>query len=152
MDQIELNVKLLNSLAKLPVYGSEFSAGMDVSACINDDNNQIIIQSGQTKLIKTGLSISWTGNDALNYYLRVAPRSGLAYKNGIFVNAGVIDYDYRGEIGVVLYNSSSNDFVINNGDRIAQLILEKINRVKIIQVDNLDETTRGSGGFGSTGI
>jgi dUTP pyrophosphatase len=149
--QIELQVKLLNPEAKLPIYGSEFSAGMDITACITN-NNKIIVHSGQTKLIKTGLSVSWTGNDAENYYLRVAPRSGLAYKNGIFVNAGVIDWDYRGEIGVVLYNSSLNEFEINNGDRIAQLILEKINRVKIIQVDNLDETIRGSNGFGSTGL
>lgn len=146
-NQIELKVKLLNSNAKLPVYSSTEAAGMDI--CSNVD---ICIPPKTTQLVKTGISVSWSGLDSDNYYLRIAPRSGLAYKSGIFVNAGVIDKDYRGEIGVVLYNSSDKEFKVNINDRIAQMILEKINRVNIVQTDELDFTDRGTGGFGSTGI
>lgn len=144
---IELKVKLLNTDAKLPVYSSTWAAGMDVHASTNQ-----IIPPKTTGLVKTGIAVSWTGPDATDYYLRVAPRSGLALKSGIFVNAGVIDWDYRGEIGVVLYNSSDVEFVVKPGDRVAQMILEKINRVSVVQTETLDLTDRGSGGFGSTGI
>lgn len=147
MNQIELKVKLLDTSAKLPCYSSAWAAGMDVHATYS-----IVVPAGKTQLVKTGIAVSWSGPDASNYYLRVAPRSGLALKSGIFVNAGVIDWDYRGEIGVVLYNSSNIDFQINSGDRIAQMILEKINRVNVVQVNELDNTTRGTGGFGSTGL
>ena len=146
MSQIQLKVKLLNSNAKIPSYGTEYSAGMDVCAC-----EELVIPPLSTKLIKTGLSISWSGPDASNYYLRIAPRSGLAYKSGIFVNAGVIDWDYRGEVGVLLYNSKVEHFKVSPGDRIAQMILEKINRPEIFECSELDDTSRGSGGFGSTG-
>ncbi len=147
MNQIQIKFKLNNTDAKLPTYGSAGAAGMDVCACEKTD-----VPAGTTKLIRTGLSVSWSGVDAENYYLRIAPRSGLAYKSGLFVNGGVIDYDYRGEIGVLIYNSSTTDYTVKPGDRIAQMILEKINRPKIIQVDELYSTDRGSGGFGSTGI
>ena len=147
MEQIELKVKLLNTNGKLPCYSSDYAAGMDVYAA-----NSVVVPAGSTQLVKTAIAVSWSGPDAPNYYLRVAPRSGLALKSGIFVNAGVIDWDYRGEIGVVLYNSSKQDFQVNPGDRVAQMILEKINRVKVVQADELDDTTRGTGGFGSTGI
>ena len=85
-------------------------------------------------------------------YGRVAPRSGLTVKNGIHVGAGVIDADYRGPVGVVLFNLGQEDFVIQVGDRIAQLILEKVCIATVEEVDELDSTVRGSGGFGSTGI
>ena len=147
MSQIQLKVKLLNTNAKIPSYGTDYSAGMDICAC-----DELVIPPLTTKLIKTGFAVSWTGPDAPNYYLRIAPRSGLAYKSGIFVNAGVIDWDYRGEVGVLLYNSKNDDFIINPGDRIAQMILEKINRPDIVESDELDDTDRGSGGFGSTGV
>jgi dUTP pyrophosphatase len=147
MNPIELKVKLLNTSAKLPCYSSAWAAGMDVHAA-----NSVIIPAGSTQLVKTGIAVSWSGPDASNYYLRVAPRSGLALKSGIFVNAGVIDWDYRGEIGVVLYNSSDVDFQVNPCDRIAQMILEKINRVNVVLTDELDSTDRGDGGFGSTGV
>lgn len=144
---IKLKVKLLNTDAKLPVYSSTWAAGMDVHASTSQT-----IPPKSTGLVKTGIAVSWTGPDATDYYLRVAPRSGLALKSGIFVNAGVIDWDYRGEIGVVLYNSSDVEFDVKPGDRVAQMILEKINRVKVVQVEELDDTARGAGGFGSTGV
>jgi dUTP pyrophosphatase len=147
MNQIELKVKLLNESAKLPYYSSAWAAGMDVHAA-----DSFVVPAGSTKLVKTGIAVSWSGPDASNYYLRVAPRSGLALKSGIFVNAGVIDWDYRGEIGVVLYNSSDVEFEVKPGDRIAQMILEKINRVNVVLTEELDLTDRGTGGFGSTGV
>ncbi len=147
MQNIQIKFKFLNEDAKLPSFGSNYAAGMDV--CSSED---CIIPPLKTKVVKTGLAMSWDGVDAENYYLRIAPRSGLAVKNGIFVNAGVVDYDYRGEIGVVLYNSKNEDFKVHKGDRIAQMIMEKITRPKISHVEELDSTERGVGGFGSTGI
>ncbi len=84
--------------------------------------------------------------------LLVAPRSGLAHKHSIDVGAGVIDYDYRGNVGVILFNFSDKDFQISPGDRIAQLILERISMASVVEVADLDDTTRGAGGFGSTGV
>ena len=98
--------------------------------------------------MKTGLSISFpTG-----LYARIAPRSGLALKKFIDVGAGVVDSDYRGEVGVVLFNHGDQDFEVKMGDRIAQLILEKIDTPPVEEVQGLDDTVRGSGGFGSTGV
>jgi dUTP pyrophosphatase len=147
MNPIELKVKLLNPSAKLPCYSSSWAAGMDVYA-----TDSFVVPAGKTQLVKTGIAVSWSGPDASNYYLRVAPRSGLALKSGIFVNAGVIDWDYRGEVGVVIYNSSDVNFEVKPGDRIAQMILEKINRVNVVLTEELDSTDRGTGGFGSTGV
>lgn len=143
---MELHFKLLNTDAKLPTYGSEFAAGFDISSC--EDK---FIPPRHSMLVKTGLSVQWSGPSAEEHYLRIAPRSGLAYKYGIFVNAGVIDYDYRGEIGIVIYNSADYIFTIHKGDRIAQGIMERISRPPILQVTELNETERGTGGFGSTG-
>lgn len=143
---IQLKVKLLNEEGKVPTYGSEYSAGMDLYS--SEDK---VIPSKTTVLISTGISVSWSGEEAQQYYLRIAPRSGLAFKNGLFVNAGVVDYDYRGEVKVVIYNSKEVDFEVKKGDRIAQCILEKIIRPQILQVEELDMTERGEGGFGSTG-
>jgi dUTP pyrophosphatase len=147
MNPIELKVKLLNPSAKLPCYSSAWAAGMDVYA-----TDSFVVSPGSTRLVKTGIAVSWSGPDASNYYLRVAPRSGLALKSGIFINAGVIDWDYRGEVGVVIYNSSDVNFDVKQGDRIAQMILEKINRVSVVLTEELDSTDRGNGGFGSTGV
>ena len=140
---MELQIKLLNTDAKMPWYGSAYSAGFDICSC--EDK---MIPPHNSVLVKTGLSVKWSNEE---YYLRIAPRSGLAYKNGIFVNAGVIDFDYRGEIGIIIYNSSFEPFLINQGDRIAQGIMERITRPILTQVSELDQTERGSGGFGSTG-
>ena len=99
-------------------------------------------------LVPTDLSIAIP----LGTYARIAPRSGLAWKNSIDVGAGVVDYDYRAGIGVILFNHSDSEFTIATGDRIAQLILEKIEIADVVEVDSLDSTDRGAGGFGSTGV
>lgn len=98
--------------------------------------------------VKTDISIAFPHG----FYARVAPRSGLAWKNSIDVGAGVIDVDYRGNVGVILFNHSDDDFKIAHGDRIAQLILERIITPDVVEVDELDETERNAGGFGSTGV
>jgi deoxyuridine 5'-triphosphate nucleotidohydrolase len=119
------------------------SAGYDLSSC-----EALTIGAGKTALVKTGLQIACPAGT----YGRVAPRSGLALKHSIDVGAGVIDADYRGEVGVILFNFGSNDFEIKEGDRIAQLVLEKICLADVAEVDDLEETLRGEGGFGSTGV
>lgn len=107
-----------------------------------------VVPAGGKELVKTDLSIAIP----FGTYARVAPRSGLAWKNFIDVGAGVVDYDYRGNVGVILFNHGKEDFVIKHGDRVAQLILEKIATPDVVEVDDLDETDRGAGGFGSTGV
>jgi dUTP pyrophosphatase len=105
------------------------------------------------KLIQTGISIEWHGTDAQEYYMRIAPRSGLSVKYSIDIGAGVVDYDYRGELFVCFINNSEFEFNIKSGDRIAQMILERINRFdKICEIEEHTSTERGIGGFGSTGI
>ena len=99
-------------------------------------------------MVKTDLSIACPPGT----YARIAPRSGLAVKKGIDCGAGVVDADYRGNVGVVLFNFGTEDFVVEVGDRIAQLILEKINMAPVVEVEELTETERGAGGFGSTGV
>ena len=146
---LNFQFKKLNFNAKLPEYGSEFAAGMDLFS----SNEEIIgIHPGQRKMIPTGLSMSY---DNPNYYMRIAPRSGLTVKNSIDVGAGVIDFDYRGEIKIVLINNGNEDFIVSKNMKIAQMIptysISPIN-VKITEVEEQTETQRGSGGFGSTGI
>ena len=145
---MKLNIKKLNDNAKVPTYGSDYAAGLDLYSSVD-----LLIPSNTRKLVSTGISIAWNGDDAKNYYLRIAPRSGLSVKNNIDIGAGVVDYDYRGELFVCFINNGNSDYSINKGDRIAQAILEKINRFDIIQeVNNLEGTNRGEGGFGSTGL
>ncbi len=140
-------VYLRSAKARLPTRGSASAAGYDLYS----SENALIPKKGQG-LVATDISIVIPEG----YYGRVAPRSGLAVKHGIHTGAGVIDSDYRGEVKVVLFNFSDKDFSINAGDRIAQLILEKITTPEILQLNN-DEweaelnTERGQGGFGSTG-
>ncbi len=156
MNNIELNgvnnnlrllVRRITSTARIPSYGSKYAAGLDV--CADEDK---VIGPNETVLVKTGIAIQWRGLHENEYYMRIAPRSGLALKKGIFINAGVIDYDYTGEVGVVIYNSGVEEFAVKRGDRIAQMILEKIKRVDIEEIDTFENTERGSGGFGSTGL
>lgn len=144
---LTLNIKNLGE-GLTPSYGSEFAAGMDLYSPIDT-----IILSGKQILIPLDISISWSGPDETNYYARIAPRSGMCFKNNVSPTAGVIDYDYRGNVGVLLHNYGLNDFEIKRGDRIAQLIFEKINRVEhIFKVEEHPiQTSRGDGGFGSTG-
>lgn len=143
-----MKVQLINkSKHTLPSYETTASAGMDLRANID---TPIILKPLERALVKTGLFMALPEG----YEAQVRPRSGLAYKNGISVlNApGTIDADYRGEIGVILVNLSNDDFVINDGDRIAQLVLAKFEQASWEEVEVLSETKRGSGGFGSTGV
>ncbi len=151
-----IEVKIINKSSNiLPQYETVGSAAMDIRAFIvestsNVGSNSIHIQPGETKVIPTGLYVSIeTG-----YALLVQARSGLSAKHGIMIGNGVglIDEDYRGEIGAILYNGGKFPFVVNNGDRIAQLRLVKVPKLKWNSVTSLDDTERGSGGFGSTGV
>ena len=146
-ENITLNVLKKTDDAMIPIYGSKYAVGMDIFSNTND-----IISAGKRKLISTGISVSWSGLDEENYYLRVAPRSGLSVKNNIDIGAGVIDYDYRGIIYVCMINNGTNDFEVSKNMKIAQLILEKCNRPIIKEVSDLDNTERGHNGFGSTGV
>lgn len=140
---LQINVKKLSENATIPTQGTSFAAGYDLYAA-----EDAVIVCGTRKLIKTNISMEITPG----YYGRIAPRSGLAYKNGIDVLAGVIDSDYRGDIGVILYNTDKNiDFTVKKGDRIAQIIFEACYTATLNNVDNLDNTLRQAGGFGSTG-
>ena len=137
-----MKIQLLTPDAKTPVRGSDKAAGMDLHA-----SEDCVINPQERRLVSTGVAVALPNNT----YGRVAPRSGLAVKNGIDVLAGVVDEDYRGEVKVALINHGTEPFVVSKGDRIAQLIVESILRPVIEVVDNLEETTRGDGGFGSTG-
>lgn len=132
---------------ELPSYETKNSAGMDLRACITEN---IILKKGERKLIKTGISIALPEN----YEAQVRPRSGLALKNGITVlnTPGTIDADYRGEIGVILINLGDSDFTIERGMRIAQMVIAPVVQAELVEVKELDETSRGEGGFGSTGV
>ena len=139
-------IKKLDPLVKLPSYKSEGASGMDLMAFIKD---QINIKPKTSSLIPTGLSIAFPKE----YEIQIRPRSGLAAKNNISVlnTPGTIDSDYRGELKVIIYNHGNKDFLINNGDRIAQMILTPVIKMELEETDNLPETLRGEGGFGSTG-
>ena len=141
-------VKVINkSNNKLPEYATSMSAGFDLRANLEEP---VILKAGDRMLIGTGLFIALEPG----YEAQVRPRSGLALKKGITVlNApGTIDADYRGEIGVILYNTSKEDFVIEPGERIAQMVIAKYEQISWEQVEVLDETERGDGGYGHTGV
>ena len=145
---MNLLIKRLNEYAELPKYGSEHAAGLDLSAC-----GDYVVLPSERVVIKTGISMQLTGENETEYYGRIAPRSGLSVKKCIDIGAGVIDWDYRGEVMVCLINNGKEPFVVSHGDRIAQLIFEPYKRVSTIQVvDELTDTVRGEGGFGSTGV
>ena len=142
-----MRVKIINkSNNPIPNYETDLSAGMDLRAFTE---NSIILNPGERKLVKTGLQIELPKG----YEGQVRPRSGLAFKKGVTVlnSPGTIDADYRGEIGVILVNLSNEEFRIQNGERIAQLVIAKHERADWIEVEELSETDRGEGGFGSTG-
>jgi dUTP pyrophosphatase len=143
-----MNVQIINkSKHKTPAYETDGAAGMDLRANID---TEITLKPLERAIIKTGLFIALPQG----YEAQVRPRSGLAAKKGITVlNApGTVDADYRGEIGVILVNLSNENFTINDGERIAQLVIAKHERITWNEVAILDETERGSGGFGSTGV
>jgi dUTP pyrophosphatase len=142
-----MNINITNkSTHQLPAYETLLSAGMDLRAFISES---IVIKPLQRVLIATGLSIELT--EGLEAQIR--PRSGLAFKNGITVlnSPGTIDADYRGEIKVLLVNLSDTDFMVNDGDRIAQMVISNYVKIKWTTTESLSETKRGAGGFGHTG-
>ena len=143
-----MNVQIINkSKHQTPTYETEGSAGMDLRANIDE---AIVLKPLERAIIKTGLFIALP----VGYEAQVRPRSGLAAKKGITVlnSPGTVDADYRGEIGVILVNLSNEDFIVNDGERIAQLVIAKHERVNWQEVEILNETERGAGGFGSTGV
>ena len=143
-----MTIKIINkSQHDLPSYETIASAGMDLRANLEQS---IELKPLERAIVKTGLFIELP----IGFEAQVRPRSGLSAKNGITVlnSPGTIDADYRGEIGVILVNLSADDFIIKNGERIAQLIIAKHERADWISVQELSETSRGEGGFGSTGV
>ncbi len=146
--KIMTTIKIINKSGhELPNYETSASAGMDLRANISEP---ITLKPLERAIVKTGLFIELP----IGYEAQVRPRSGLAAKKGVTVlnSPGTIDADYRGEIGVILVNLSTEDFVVENGERIAQMIIAKHERAEWQLVDSLTETSRGEGGFGSTGV
>tara|TARA_B100000989_G_scaffold203796_1_gene154220 strand:- start:593 stop:1030 length:438 start_codon:yes stop_codon:yes gene_type:complete len=143
---VKVLVKKLNSAVKLPEYKTIGASGMDLIAFTN---KPIIVKSKTSSLIPTGLTVAFSNN----FEIQIRPRSGLAAKNNITVlnTPGTIDSDYRGEIKVIIYNHGDDDFIINNGDRIAQIILSPVIKMELEETDDLPETLRSERGFGSTG-
>ena len=139
-------IKKLDPAVKLPAYKTNGASGMDLMAFIKEP---VSVKPKTSNLISTGLSVAFSED----YEIQIRPRSGLAAKNNISVlnTPGTIDSDYRGEIKVIIYNHGSENFVINNGDRIAQMILTPVIKMELEETNNLPETIRGEGGFGSTG-
>ncbi|MFP4088026.1 MAG: dUTP diphosphatase [Desulfobacteraceae bacterium] len=149
MDTISIKVKMSDKGKDLPMpaYASEGASGMDIRACVEAP---VLLQPGETRLIPTGLTVSVPRG----YEAQMRPRSGLALHHGIgMLNApGTIDSDYRGEVGVILVNWGRKPFQIRRGDRIAQMVLSKVYRAEWREVEDLDETPRGMGGFGHSGV
>ena len=142
-----MKIKKLDSRATIPTYGTKYSAGADIYAVVD---TPIVIRPGETKMIQTGLSLEIPNG----YVGLVYTRSGLASKNGIAPanKVGVIDSDYRGELMVALYNQNNSNYIIENGLRIAQLVITPYIQVEFEEVEELNSTERGQGGFGSTGL
>ena len=143
---VKVLIKKLNSKVQLPKYKTDGSSGMDLMAFLE---NPINLKPQRSEIIPTGISIAVPEDTEV----QIRPRSGLAAKSNISVlnTPGTIDSDYRGEIKIILFNHGKEDFVINNNDRIAQMILMPIIKAEFEEVENLPKTLRGSGGFGSTG-
>ena len=143
---VKILVKKLDSRVKLPSYKTIGSSGMDLMALTD---KSITILPKKSYLVPTGMSVAIPKN----YEIQIRPRSGLAAKKNISIlnTPGTIDSDYRGEIKIILFNHGSDEFLINNGDRIAQIVLMPVHKIDFEEVDNLPDTVRGEGGFGSTG-
>ena len=143
---VKVLIRKLSPDVELPSYKTSGASGMDLMAFIK---SSIIIKPKTSCLVPTGLSIAFSED----YEVQIRPRSGLAAKNNISVlnTPGTIDSDYRGEIKVIIYNHGNNDFLINNGDRIAQMILAPVTKMELEETSDLPKTIRGEGGFGSTG-
>ena len=144
---VKVLIRKLDPTVKLPEYKTYGASGMDIIAFIN---KPISLKPKMSSIIPTGLSVAFSDN----YEIQIRPRSGLAAKNNISIlnTPGTIDSDYRGEIKVIMYNHGKEEFTINNGDRIAQMILSPVFKIELEETnDDLPETIRGEGGFGSTG-
>ena len=143
---VKVLVKKLNPAVQLPAYKTSGASGMDLMAFLE---RPIKLRPNSSCLVPTGLSVAFSED----YELQIRPRSGLAAKSGITVlnTPGTIDSDYRGEIKIILFNHGKDEFIINNKDRVAQMILIPVLKVELEEVNNLPETIRGGGGFGSTG-
>ena len=143
---VKVLIKKLDPSVKLPEYKTNGSSGMDIIAFIKKPIN---LRPKTSFIVPTGLAIAFSEN----YEIQIRPRSGLAAKNKISVlnTPGTIDSDYRGEIKVIIFNHGDNDFIINNGDRIAQMVLSPIIKMELEETNDLPDTIRGDGGFGSTG-
>ena len=139
-------IKKLDPAVELPAYKTEGASGMDLMALIKEPIN---LKPSSSCLVPTGLAVAFSSD----FEIQIRPRSGLAAKNSISVlnTPGTIDSDYRGEIKVILFNHGKSDFLINNKDRIAQMILTPVIKMDLEETDDLPETIRGEGGFGSTG-
>ena len=143
---VKVLIKKLSSDVELPSYKTSGASGMDLMAHIK---SPIIIKPKTSELIPTGLSVAFSEE----YEIQIRPRSGWAAKNNISVlnTPGTIDSDYRGELKIIIYNHGNEDFTVNNSDRIAQMILTPVVKMELQETDELPETLRGEGGFGSTG-
>ena len=143
---VKVLIKRLSTEVELPSYKTPGASGMDLIAHIH---SSVTVKPKTSSLIPTGLSLAFPEN----YEVQIRPRSGLAAKNNISIlnTPGTIDSDYRGEIKVIVYNHGNNDFLVNNGDRIAQMILMPVVKMELEETSDLPETVRGEGGFGSTG-
>ena len=143
---VKVLIKKLDPEVKLPEYKTNGASGMDLKAFIKKPIN---LKPKTSSLIPTGLSVAFVED----YEIQIRPRSGLAAKNNITVlnTPGTIDSDYRGEIKVIIYNHGNDSFIVNNGDRIAQMVLSPIIKMELDEVNDLPETLRGADGFGSTG-
>ncbi|HHE31262.1 MAG TPA: dUTP diphosphatase [Chlorobaculum parvum] len=144
---IKVKIVRLNEKASFPVYATAHAAGMDVSACLDAS---VTIEPSASALISTGLAIELPEG----YEAQLRPRSGLALHHLVSLpnSPATIDADYRGEVGVILINHGREPFTVNHGDRIAQMVVSKVDRVAFEEVDALSDTARGEGGFGHTGI
>ena len=143
---VKVLVKKLNPAVKIPTYKTSGASGMDLMAFLE---KPIKLAPKSSCLVPTGISVAFSSE----YEIQIRPRSGLAAKNNISVlnTPGTIDSDYRGEIKIILFNHGNSEFVINNKDRIAQMILMPVNKMELKEVKILPESVRGKGGFGSTG-
>tara|TARA_B100001057_G_scaffold445296_1_gene482873 strand:- start:32 stop:475 length:444 start_codon:yes stop_codon:yes gene_type:complete len=143
---VKVQIKKLDPSVKLPAYKTDGASGMDLMAFIKEP---ITVKPKTSELIPTGLSIAFSKN----YEIQIRPRSGLAAKNNISVlnTPGTIDSDYRGELKVIIFNHGNENFIIENGDRIAQMVLTPVLKIELQETKTLAETIRGEGGFGSTG-
>ena len=143
---VRVLIKKLDPKVTLPSYKTKGASGMDLMAFVKE---KIVIKPQTSSLIPTGLSVAFSED----YEIQIRPRSGLAAKNNISVlnTPGTIDSDYRGELEIIIFNHSNYDFVVNNNDRIAQMVLTPIAKMELEEANELPKTLRGEGGFGSTG-